>query len=142
MLLPIEIGASIPELTLSPAQIRRLLLHVHEIMHGGNRIPRVTPDTSLRDSLLEMTRKGLGMTAVVDADTFDTLSVKQVIIRAVGYIVSALPYYLGFVWIAFDKRKQGLHDKLAGSVVLHVIDDDSQISTEEWLQRFSHEFPG
>lgn len=45
---------------------RRLLLHVHELMHTGEQVPRVNMDTVLSKALLEMTRKGLGMTAVVD----------------------------------------------------------------------------
>lgn len=45
---------------------RRLLLHVTDLMHSGAAVPAVTPDTLLSDALLEMTRKGLGMTAVVD----------------------------------------------------------------------------
>jgi len=47
---------------------RRLLLHVHDIMHKGEQIPAVTLHAPLRDALMEMTAKGLGMTAVVDAD--------------------------------------------------------------------------
>ncbi len=47
---------------------RRLLLHVHDIMHTGDDIPRVSADASLSDALLEMTRSNLGMTAIVDAD--------------------------------------------------------------------------
>ena len=46
---------------------RRLLLHVRDIMHQGGEIPRVTADALLSNALLEMTEKGLGMTAVVDA---------------------------------------------------------------------------
>jgi len=46
---------------------RRLLLHVEEVMRTGTDLPAVGPDTSLRDGLLEMSRKGLGMTTVVDA---------------------------------------------------------------------------
>jgi len=45
---------------------RRLLLHVEEVMRTGADLPAVGPDTSLRDGLLEMSRKGLGMTTVVD----------------------------------------------------------------------------
>jgi arabinose-5-phosphate isomerase len=45
---------------------RRLLLHVQDIMHSGERIPAVTQDTPLSAALLEITRKALGMTAVVD----------------------------------------------------------------------------
>jgi arabinose-5-phosphate isomerase len=37
-------------------------------MHTGNRIPKVSPDTSLSKALLEMTGKGMGITAVVDAE--------------------------------------------------------------------------
>ncbi|MBN7771205.1 KpsF/GutQ family sugar-phosphate isomerase [Marinobacter daepoensis] len=46
---------------------RRLLLRVSDIMHTGNQIPRVTEGTPLSGALLEITRKGLGMTTVVDA---------------------------------------------------------------------------
>lgn len=46
---------------------RRLLIHVRDIMRTGAAIPQVAPDASLSDGLLEMSRKGLGMTAVVDA---------------------------------------------------------------------------
>ncbi|QIB51025.1 KpsF/GutQ family sugar-phosphate isomerase [Pseudomonas sp. OIL-1] len=45
---------------------RRLLLLVDDIMHAGERMPMVTPETRLRDALLEMTRKGLGLTGVAD----------------------------------------------------------------------------
>ena len=38
-------------------------------------------------------------------------------LRAVGYLVSGI-FYLGFIWAAFDKRKQGWHDKIAGTVVI------------------------
>lgn len=46
---------------------RRLLLHVEDVMRRGERLPQVSVDTSLRDGLVEMSRKGLGMTTVVDA---------------------------------------------------------------------------
>lgn len=45
---------------------RKLLLHVSDIMHSGDEIPHVTRDASLRDALLEITRKNLGMTVIVD----------------------------------------------------------------------------
>jgi len=45
---------------------RRLLLHVADIMHKDKEIPKVTESASLRDALVEMTRKKLGMTAIVD----------------------------------------------------------------------------
>ncbi|MBK1672516.1 D-arabinose 5-phosphate isomerase [Ectothiorhodospira shaposhnikovii] len=45
---------------------RRLLLHVADIMHTGERIPVVRADAPLGDALLEISRQGLGMTTVVD----------------------------------------------------------------------------
>ncbi len=45
---------------------RRLLLLVDDIMHSGDTMPLVDQQTSLRDALLEMTRKGLGLTGVID----------------------------------------------------------------------------
>lgn len=47
---------------------RRLLLRIQDLMHTGDRLPKVAPGTPLTAALLEMTRKGLGMTAIVDAD--------------------------------------------------------------------------
>ncbi len=47
---------------------RRLLLKVEDLMHGGDRLPRVSTSCMMRDALLEMTEKGLGMTTVVDDD--------------------------------------------------------------------------
>jgi arabinose-5-phosphate isomerase len=47
---------------------RRLLLKVRDIMHSGSAIPRVGSDTLLKDALLEISNKGLGMTTVVDAE--------------------------------------------------------------------------
>jgi len=47
---------------------RRLLLHIRDVMHAGDDVPLVREDASASAALLEMTRKRLGMTAVVDAD--------------------------------------------------------------------------
>lgn len=67
---------------------------------------------------------------VVDAQSFQPLSIKRAVLRYLAYIVSLLPLGLGFFWIAWDKRKQGFHDKIANSVVLHEAelepDDESQ----------------
>ena len=46
---------------------RRLLVHVRDVMHSGDELPKIDHDASLKVALLEMTKKGLGMTAVVDA---------------------------------------------------------------------------
>ena len=48
---------------------RRLLLRVSDIMHTGDGIPLVKPDYSLKQTLLEMTNKGLGMAGVIDPET-------------------------------------------------------------------------
>jgi arabinose-5-phosphate isomerase len=45
---------------------RRLLLLVHDIMHTEDKMPVVPPTATLRDALVEMTHKGLGMTTIVD----------------------------------------------------------------------------
>jgi len=47
---------------------RRLLLKVDNVMHAGDSLPRIKRGTSLRDALLEMTQKGLGMTVVTEDD--------------------------------------------------------------------------
>ncbi|MFC4851251.1 KpsF/GutQ family sugar-phosphate isomerase [Vogesella sp. GCM10023246] len=47
---------------------RRLLVHISDLMHSGEALPRIVSGSSLKEALLEMTRKGLGMTAVVDGD--------------------------------------------------------------------------
>jgi len=54
---------------------------------------------------------------IVDAETLGTPSTGQLIGRYFAYIVSCI-FMLGFIWIAFDRRKQGWHDKLAGTVVV------------------------
>jgi arabinose-5-phosphate isomerase len=47
---------------------RRLLLHIRDVMHAGNEVPSVRETASLSETLVEMSRKRLGMSAVVDAD--------------------------------------------------------------------------
>jgi uncharacterized RDD family membrane protein YckC len=55
---------------------------------------------------------------VVDAATGRRASTGQLIGRYLGYYVSMIPLLLGLLWVAFDARKQGWHDKLAGTVVI------------------------
>ncbi|MBV9343889.1 MAG: KpsF/GutQ family sugar-phosphate isomerase [Gammaproteobacteria bacterium] len=45
---------------------RKLLLHVEDLMRSGEALPRTAPEAPLSEGLLEMSRKGLGMTVVVD----------------------------------------------------------------------------
>lgn len=55
---------------------------------------------------------------VVDAKTGNPLTTGQAIIRYLAYFIAMIPLFLGLIWVAFDPRKQGWHDKLAGSVVV------------------------
>ena len=55
---------------------------------------------------------------IVDAKTGGKPSLRQLIIRYLGYIISTIPLGLGIFWVAFDKKKQGFHDKLANTVVV------------------------
>lgn len=58
---------------------------------------------------------------VVDAHTGQAISTPKAIGRYLGYYVSAIPLLLGFIWVGIDKKKQGFHDKLAGTVVIRDI---------------------
>jgi uncharacterized RDD family membrane protein YckC len=55
---------------------------------------------------------------IVDARTGGKPTTGQLIGRYLGYYVSTIPLFLGLIWVAFDPRKQGWHDKLAGTVVV------------------------
>ena len=59
---------------------------------------------------------------IVDARTGKTPSTRRLVLRLAGYLLSALPFYLGFLWAAVDRRKQGWHDKIAGTVVVQETD--------------------
>ena len=56
---------------------------------------------------------------IVDAKTGRTPSTGKLVVRYFAYLVSMLPVFLGFVWIGIDKRKQGFHDKIAGTLVIY-----------------------
>jgi uncharacterized RDD family membrane protein YckC len=59
------------------------------------------------------------------------LSVGRALLRYLGYIVSALPLSLGFLWIVFDKQRQGWHDKIASS---YAIDGDTDVYGQENIE--------
>ncbi|MDP1931434.1 MAG: RDD family protein [Gammaproteobacteria bacterium] len=61
---------------------------------------------------------------IVDAATGGKPSVGQLIGRYLAYYVSILPLFLGLIWVGIDRRKQGWHDKLAGTVVVRKIDKE------------------
>ena len=56
---------------------------------------------------------------IVDATTGDRASMVQLLTRYLSYLISALPFGLGFLWIAIDPQRQGWHDKLAGTSVVY-----------------------
>lgn len=55
---------------------------------------------------------------IVDAKTLEKASNGKLILRYVGYYVSLIGLGLGYLWVAWDKKKQGWHDKIAGTVVI------------------------
>ncbi len=55
---------------------------------------------------------------VVDAKTGEATSPEKYLLRYVGYFVSMIPLFIGYFMVGFDKKKQGLHDKMAGTVVI------------------------
>jgi uncharacterized RDD family membrane protein YckC len=59
---------------------------------------------------------------IVDARTGNPPSTGRLVVRLLCYLLSALPLYLGFLWVAIDRRKQGWHDKIAGTVVVQDTD--------------------
>jgi uncharacterized RDD family membrane protein YckC len=56
---------------------------------------------------------------IVDAATGGPPTLGRLVLRFFAYFVSALPLYLGFLWAAFDRRKQGWHDKIARTIVIN-----------------------
>jgi uncharacterized RDD family membrane protein YckC len=73
-------------------------------------------------AVIQATPGKMAITAkVVDAATGERASMAQLIMRYFAYFISSLPLGLGFIWVAFDKRKQGWHDKIAGTVVIKQI---------------------
>jgi uncharacterized RDD family membrane protein YckC len=56
---------------------------------------------------------------IVDARTGELASTGKLVVRFIAYFVSIFPLGLGFAWIGFDPRKQGFHDKIAGTLVIH-----------------------
>jgi uncharacterized RDD family membrane protein YckC len=59
---------------------------------------------------------------IVDARTGGPASTVRLVVRFFAYLASIIPFFLGFVWIAIDRRKQAWHDKIAGTLVVY--DDD------------------
>lgn len=69
--------------------------------------------------------------SIVDAKTGGKPTTGQFIGRYLGYYVSMIPLFLGFIWVGIDKRKQGWHDKLAGTVVIRHKKSESVVFEEQ-----------
>lgn len=72
---------------------------------------------------------------IVDADTGKPIDFQQALLRYIAYTISLIPFGLGFLWILWDKRKQGWHDKMAGTVV--IIHDEATVPLEQ-LEKSYH----
>ncbi len=55
---------------------------------------------------------------IIDAISGEKPTLFQSFVRYLGYYISLLPCGLGFLWVIWDKKKQGWHDKMAGTVVI------------------------
>ena len=60
---------------------------------------------------------------IVDTTTLQEISNKQVLTRSLGYIASILILFIGFLMVAFRDDKRGLHDLLAGTIVIYTDED-------------------
>ena len=55
---------------------------------------------------------------VLDEKTGENITIGQGIIRYIGYFPAILVFFIGLIWVAFDAKKQGWHDKMARTVVV------------------------
>ena len=65
---------------------------------------------------------------IVDAATGNKMTTGQAIGRYFAYTIAILPLCLGLIWVGIDKKKQGWHDKLAGTVVIRDTGKQSEAS--------------
>lgn len=74
---------------------------------------------------------------VIDAKTRKHIKPVQGVVRYLSYLISLIPLGLGFFWIGWDKKKQGFHDKIAGTIVVvdstHLIQDESQKTVQQLM---------
>lgn len=65
---------------------------------------------------------------VICTDGQPHLSLGRAVLRLIGFWIAALPLFLGFIWILFDNRRQGWHDKIARTYVIYMWDKKSHPS--------------
>lgn len=56
---------------------------------------------------------------IVNQSTLQNLTWATALLRYLGYFVSMFTLFIGFFWVAFDKKKKGLHDHMASSIVIY-----------------------
>ena len=64
---------------------------------------------------------------IVDAKTYEDIDNKQAIIRTIGYLASTFAFLIGFLMVAFRGDKRGLHDLLAGTIVVYENKEEENI---------------
>lgn len=67
-----------------------------------------------------------------------SLSGGKAFLRYIGYIVSGIILSIGFIWVVFDRKRQGWHDKIAGTYVIYVEDNLSDADTVEFGPSDAH----
>ena len=110
---------------------RRLLLHITDVMHAGEEVPRVRAEASLSEALVEMSRKRLGMTAVVDdegrmlglftdGDLRRTLDDEALDLRAtrIGEVMTRTPKCIGSDALAVEAARMMEAHKINALLVL------------------------
>ena len=109
---------------------RRLLVRVGDVMHHGEALPTVTPSTPLKDALYEISRKGLGMTAICDAEgglvgVFTDGDVRRVLDRGlfdplapVSSAMNPHPRTIAPERLAAEALQTLEHDKINGLLVV------------------------
>lgn len=70
---------------------------------------------SWRGQTVGMMPFNMKVVSVADGKNIDVM---RALLRYVGFIIAAIPLLIGLIWAAFDSRKQGWHDKIAGTVVI------------------------
>jgi uncharacterized RDD family membrane protein YckC len=70
---------------------------------------------SWRGQTIGMMPFNMKVVGVADGKNIDIF---RGLLRYVGFIIAAIPLLIGLIWAAFDSRKQGWHDKIAGTVVI------------------------
>lgn len=116
---------------------RRLLLKIEDVMRTGDQVPKVAPGTPLTAALLEMTKKGLGMTAIVDdqdrvqgiytdGDLRRTLDDASIDMRStsIASVMTTSPKVIGADALAVEAAQLMEHHKINA---LLVVDDERRV---------------